>query len=54
MGCGFLVQGQQGVIEDWVYVPVFGRTNLLLVVEVETTLKGLCHRGANLAFGCMV
>ena len=33
---------------------VFGRTNLLLVAVVETTLKGPCRRGANLAFGCVV
>ena len=33
---------------------VFGRTNLLLVAAVETTLKGPCRWGASLAFGCVV
>ena len=33
---------------------VFRRTNLLLVMVVETTLKGPCCWGANLALGCVV
>ena len=51
MGCSFLVWGQQGVVEDWVYVPGLREDQLTVGRGCGDDLEGAVSSGCQLGLG---
>ena len=50
MGCGFLVWGQQGIVEDWVYTPSLWEDQLTIGRSGGDNLKGAMSSGGQFGF----